>query len=114
MSKGCWLRTAIRGSIGSRDWGVSLANRNYLQDSCFRGASILESVLENHQRVGAMGIFFASDLLSVYADSSSVLSGSGGLLSRYGVHKPAYYAFRFLHQLGRDKLAQTANCIVTK
>ena len=71
-------------------------------------------MLENHQRVGAIGIFFASDLLSVYADSSSVLSGSGGLLSRHGIHKPAYYAFRFLHQLGRDKLAQTANCIVTE
>lgn len=103
-----------KGEYWVTDCGVSLANRNYLQDSCFRGASILENVLENHQRVGAIGIFFASDLLSVYADSSSVLSGSGGLLSRHGIHKPAYYAFRFLHQLGRDKLAQTANCIVTE
>lgn len=102
------------GEYWVTDWGVSLANRNYLQDSCFRGASILENVLENHERVGAMGIFFASDLLSVYADSSSVLSGSSGLLSRHGIRKPAYYAFRFLHQLGRYQLAKTAHCIVTE
>ena len=28
------------------DWGFSLANRNYVQDSCFRGTSILEDVLK--------------------------------------------------------------------
>ena len=106
-------RQDFEGKFWITDWGSSLANRNYIQDSCFRAAFIVENFLKNNEFVGAMGIFYASDLISAYSDTNAVLSGSAGLLSRNGICKPAYYAYRFIDKLGRYKVAQAENCIVT-
>jgi len=61
-----------------------------------------------------MGIFYASDLLNAYSDSNAVLSGSAGLLSRSGICKPAYYAYRFLDKLGRYMITRGDNFVVTE
>ena len=60
-----------------------------------------------------MGIFYASDLLSLYSDVSGLLSGSGGILSSGGIRKPVYYAYRFLHQLGDHLIAESDRAIAT-
>lgn len=104
---------SFQGEYWITDWGNSLANRNYVQDSCFRAAFIAENVLRTQEHVGAMGIFYASDLINLFSDSNTVLSGSAGLLSRHGICKPAYYAYRFLSRLGKYRITQTENCIVT-
>lgn len=93
--------------------GGSVANRNFIQDSCYRGAEIVDAFLRNYSKVDAIGAFYASDLLDVFSDSASVLSGSGGLLSRDGIRKPAYYGYRFLKQLGSRMVHKTEHCIVT-
>lgn len=102
------------GEYWITDWGSSLANRSYIQDSCFRGTFIVENFLKNNESAASMGIFYASDLLEAYSDTNSVLSGSAGLLSRSGICKPAYYAYRFLDKLGRYRLAGSDNCVVTE
>ena len=106
-------KSGFRGEYWVTEWGNSLANRNYIQDSCFRGAFIVENVLRNHGGAAVLGIFYASDLLNVYYDTQSILSGSAGLLSRDGICKPAYYAYRFLSRLGKYRIQQTENCIIT-
>lgn len=103
----------FEGEFWVTDWGNSLANRNYVQDSCFRAAYIAENVLKIHEYADAMGIFYASDLINLFSDSRAVLSGSAGLLSRNGIAKPAYYIYRFLNRLGRYRILQTDNCIIT-
>ena len=112
------LRAALQqeaydGEYWITDWGSSLANRSNIQDSCFRGAFIVENFLKNNESAASMGIFYASDLLNAYSDTNAVLSGSAGLLSRNGICKPAYYAYRFLDKLGRYRLAGSDNCVVT-
>lgn len=101
------------GEFWVTDWGISLANRNFIQDSCYRGAAILDHVIRSQEKADVIGLFCASDLLSAYGDSSNVLSGSAGLLSQTGIRKPAYYAYRFLRFLGRYRLCQTDHCLVT-
>ena len=93
------------GEYWVTDWGFSLANRNYVQDSCFRGTSILENVLKNHEGVDALGVFCASDILSAYGDASSVLSGISGLLSHTRIRTLAYYAYRLHHTFARSTLS---------
>ncbi len=102
----------FRGEFFITDWGCSLANRNYIQDSCFRGALIIGSQLNAEPFADAFGIFAASDILSAYGDAG-VLSGSLGILSQTGIRKPAYYAYRFLNTLGRLEICRTEHCIVT-
>ena len=106
-------KSGFSGEYWVTEWGNSLANRNYIQDSCFRGAFVVENVLRSQEKVCAMGMFYASDLLNVYSDAQSILCGSAGLLSRNGICKPAYYAYRFLGRLGKYRCAQVDNCVVT-
>lgn len=101
------------GEYWITDWGNSLANRNYVQDSCFRATFIIENILNVQKQVGAMGIFYASDIINTFSDSSTILSGSAGLLSRDGICKPAYYAYYFMGCLGKYLIVQTESCIVT-
>ena len=101
------------GELWVTEWGISLANRNFIQDSCYRRAAILDHVIRCQGLADELGLFCASDLLSAYGDSSNVLSGSAGLLSQTGIRKPAYYAYRFLRHLGRYKLCETEHCLVT-
>ena len=98
--RGLLDRLEFSGEFWVTEWGCSLANRNFVQDSCYRGAFTLEQHLDAAPYADSLGIFVASDILSAYGDSGT-LSGSAGLLSQTGIHKPAYYAYRFLGTLGR-------------
>ena len=106
-------KIGFTGEYWVTDFGISISNRNYIQDSCYRGTEILNSFLSSIDNVDTVGVFYASDLLSTFSDSAGVLSGSAGVLSRNGIRKPAYYAFRFLRQLGDQKLLFTNNCVAT-
>lgn len=96
------------------DWNNSLANRNFIQDSCYRGTFILKNVLENYENVDEMGIFYASDIINLYYDADCVLNGSGGILSKDGGFKPAYYAYKFLNDMGRSLIKKGENYLITK
>ncbi|SEA37370.1 Beta-xylosidase [Pseudobutyrivibrio sp. ACV-2] len=95
------------------DWNYSISSRNYLQDSTFRAAYTAQCIINSMDDVDVFGIFYASDLLSAYSDTRSLLQGSAGILSRDGIEKPVFHAFRFLGQLGKQVFFKTDNCIIT-
>ena len=103
----------FQGEYWVTDWGESIANRSFLQDSCHRAAFMIRNVLQCHDLVDEFGLFYASDLLSIFSDSGAILSGSAGFVSRHGIMKPVCYAFEFLASLGRYIAARTEHCIVT-
>lgn len=111
--RGLLDRLEFSGEFWVTEWGCSLANRNFVQDSCYRGAFTLEQHLDAVPYADSLGIFVASDILSAYGDSGT-LSGSAGLLSQTGIHKPAYYAYRFLETLGRWEVCRGPHCVVTR
>lgn len=96
------------------NWSNSMANRNYVQDSCHRATFILKNVIENYQKVDGMGIYYASDLLNSYYDSDKILSGSAGLLTKDGICKPSLYAFEFLSQMGEYLVSKGEYYLITK
>ncbi len=113
-----WLKTLLidnnyKGEFWITEWGNSLANRNYVQDSCFKGSFIVENILQNYNKLNVMGIFYASDLINVFLDSNTILSGSNGLISRNGIRKPSYYAYMFLDNMGKYQMTHMDNCIIT-
>ena len=103
----------FRGEYWITDYGISPSNRNYLQDSCYRAATTVDELLQILDHVDGVGIFFASDLMSAFSDTMAELFGSGGILTRNGIRKPVYYAFRFLRQLSNIRLAVSPNCCAT-
>ena len=106
-------KAGFQGEYWITEYGISTSNRNYLQDSCYRAAETVSEVLPILGIADTVGVFYASDLLSTFSDTMAELSGGGGLLTKNGVRKPAYYAFRFIGQLGNIRLAQTDRCFAS-
>lgn len=103
----------FKGEYWVTDWGITFANRCFIQDSCFRGVFVAKTMIRCHEMAEEFGLFYASDLLSVFRDSSTILSGSAGLISRHGIRKPVCYAYEFLSELGRYVATRTEHFIVT-
>ena len=103
----------FKGEFWITECGISVVNRNYIQDSCYRGATMLEQMLAGNGLADSIGVFFGSDLIGAYSDSAAEICGSGGLLTRSGIRKPIYYAYRFLRQMGDRRLLNAAKICAT-
>jgi beta-xylosidase len=95
------------------EWNYSISNRNYIQDSTYRAAFTVQCMINNLDKIDIFGIFYASDLLSAYSDTKTVLQGSSGIMTRDGIEKPVFHGFKFLNQLGKHILSKTDNCLIT-
>lgn len=95
------------------EWSSSVSNWNSLNDSLYKGAFILKSLIDNVDSLDMMGYWMATDLLEEYYDTGSLLHGGNGLLTVDGIKKPAFYAFQFANRLGEYMLGRNQNSMVT-
>ena len=95
------------------EWNFSLSHRNALNDSCMKGAYLVRDILEGLELADIMGYWVGSDLFGAHSDSLSRIYGGGGLLSRDGIRKPAFYAFDFMNHMGRYVRKREDSYIVT-
>ncbi|WP_113846008.1 GH39 family glycosyl hydrolase [Enterococcus durans] len=96
------------------EWNFSISNRNFLQDSCFKGAFVVRSILECASNVKGFGYWLLSDLYGDYNDTKQVIHGGAGLITKDNIKKPAFYAYQFLSQMGNQILFRNSELIVTK
>jgi xylan 1,4-beta-xylosidase len=98
------------------EWNISISNRNFLNDSCFKASYMVKNIIENlnQNQVNMMGYWLSSDIFSDFRDSKNLLHGGAGLLTKNSVKKPSYLAFVLLKQLGEILIAKGNNYIVTK
>ncbi len=95
------------------EWNETVVDRNYLNDSCYRGAYIIKSLIEVNSFVPVIGYFSGSDRRAEYYDSKSLLQGGNGLLTRDSIFKPAGYAMEFMNGLAGYEIAKGDNYMVT-
>lgn len=95
------------------EWNLTVSQRNTMNDSCFKGAYVMKSIIESIDHTNFMGYWIGSDLFGRFFDSKAVLGGGGGLMSKDGIKKPAYYAFEFMNQLGDYLIHKDDQCMVT-
>ena len=95
------------------DWNLSVSNRNVLNDSCMRGTYLCSRAYGIMEYASLCSIWIASDWISNYFDTRSILSGCGGILTRDNIRKPAYYALQFLGKLQGTVLCREPHMIVT-
>lgn len=96
------------------EWNITVSTRNFLNDSCFRGAYICEQIAKIVNSVDVVAVWLASDWICSYYDSYAVVNGASGLLTKAGIRKPAYFALHFLNRLGNKIIARGDNYILTK
>ena len=95
------------------EWNFSVSSRNTLNDSCMKGAYLVRDILESLDLADIMGYWVGSDLYGIDSDAKSIVYGGGGLLSRDGIRKPAFYAFDFMNHLGKYIRKREENYIIT-
>ncbi|MDO5516170.1 MAG: helix-turn-helix domain-containing protein [Clostridium sp.] len=95
------------------EWNLTISDRNYINDTCFKGAYIIKNVLDVYGIVDELGYFIGSDRVSQYYDSTSILHGGTGLLTKDSIIKPAGFAFDFLNHLLPYCMEKDKNYIIT-
>lgn len=94
-------------------WDLSLSCRNYLNESCYRAAYLIKNTVSCLENTQVMSCFGSTDLSCDFFDSVGSLFGGYGLITRDGIRKPAFYAYRFLQSMGEFYIAGGENYLIT-
>lgn len=106
--------TGEKKELHVSEWSLSVSNRNIVNDSVFKGAYIVKTCLGAcASQANALIYWVSSDLYAEFKDTSKLLFGGTGLVSKNGIRKPAYYAFYFLSRLGKYLVHRNEHAIVT-
>ncbi len=92
----------------------TIANRDYLNDSCFRAAFFANETMQVHDRAYLLCVMAGTDWISSYLDSGAVVHGGIGLLTKDTIRKPAYFAIEFLNRLGSVVIAAGDGYLLTR
>lgn len=95
------------------EFGSYVMFKNYINDSVFQTCFLLRQILQNSDQVAGFGYWLASDISLKHRSTPSILFGGNGLLSRDGLEKPGFYAFRFLNALGTSLIGAGRHYLVT-
>lgn len=95
------------------EWNFTISNRNVLNDHCMKGAYLVKNMIDSIGLTDLLGYWTGSDLFGDYYDSNKILNGSSGLLSKDGICKPAFYAFEFMGNLGKNLYKKGKHYIVS-
>lgn len=95
------------------EWNQTIVDRNFLNDSCYRGAYIVKNLMQVNSYVSMIGYFSGTDLRTEYFDSKDLLQGGNGLISRDGIFKPAGFAFELMNGLGKYHIGSGSNFMIT-
>lgn len=95
------------------EWNLTKSDRNYINDSCFKGAYVVKNLLDTYGMAEVISYFVGSDRVLEHYDSEGTLFGGSGLLTGNGLIKPAGYALRFMKWLYGYYLGKGTNYLVT-
>ncbi|MBR2257861.1 MAG: helix-turn-helix domain-containing protein [Blautia sp.] len=95
------------------EWNQTLSSRNFINDSCYRGAMNLQSLITSIGEADSLSYFYGSDRQSEFTDAEEILHGGLGLLTKDSIIKPAGYAFVFANKLFNRCLGRTNSYMIT-
>lgn len=114
-----WMRTSMNEAgvqnkkLYVTEWNLTISDRNYINDTCFKGAYVVKNLLDLYGIVDDAGYFTGSDRISEYFDSNLILHGGTGLLTKHDILKPAGFAFEFFNRLYPYLVSKNSSCIIT-
>lgn len=99
--------------ILATEWNLTVSDRNYINDTCFKGAYLVKNMIDVYGMAESMAYFLGSDRVSEHYDSDGLLYGGTGLLTKDGIKKPAAYAFDFMNRLYPYFIGKGRNYLIT-
>lgn len=94
------------------NWNDNMLTTSGMNDSCYKGANLLKTMIDCFGRVRSVAHNIPLD--AVYPDKvkRNILFGGNGLLSQHGIPKPSYYAYSFLCRVGEYYLDHDEHSIL--
>ena len=87
------------------EWGPSYSAHDPVHDAYLAAPYLLEKLAQTGRDAAIMSYWAFSDLFEENGPPPSPFHGGFGLLNVQGLKKPAYFAYRFLHELKGDALS---------
>ena len=101
------------GKVNISSWKDSLIDVSIINDSSYRGASIMQNMLRGYGVLEYLPIDKPLDLMFDDNKDNNPISGLPGILSRKGIKKPSFYTFKFLKKLDHYFIYKDENVLVT-
>jgi len=86
------------------EWSASSSSRDPIHDSYISAPYILNALKRSAGLAKAMSYWTFTDVFEEAGPPPSPFHGGFGLINLQGLHKPSYYAYKFLHALGDTEL----------
>ncbi len=103
-----------RSRIVIAEWNLTVSNSNFINDSVFRGAVFIASVVKYLLAIKDIGVWMSSDWQCNSFDSRNIINGGGGLLTKDTIRKPIFFAIHMLNDLGKQLVKKGKYYMVTK
>jgi xylan 1,4-beta-xylosidase len=87
------------------EWSASSSSRDPIHDSYISAPYILNALKRSAGLAKAMSYWTFTDVFEEAGPPPTPFHGGFGLINLQGLHKPSYYAYKFLHALGDTELA---------
>jgi xylan 1,4-beta-xylosidase len=87
------------------EWSTSYTPRDPVHDSYVSAAYILGKLKASEGLVQGMSYWTYSDLFEEPGPPGAPFEGGFGLMNPQGIRKPAWFAYKYLHQLGGRQVA---------
>lgn len=87
------------------EWSSAYTPTDYMHDTYQQAAFILSKVKGAYQSVNSMSYWVFTDIFEEGGPRFTPFHGGFGLINYQDLKKPAYYAFKFLNELGSTELA---------
>lgn len=98
------LKTVPVRPLYATEWNCSVSRRNLINDTLYKGAYVLKSVLEAYGMLDALANRSASDWMDATTHTDGLLTGSPGLITRQDIPKPASVAYGMLNEVAGKRL----------
>jgi len=96
------------------EWNSSPSPLDHSHDSLAAAAFITKTNLESAGLVDSLSYWTFTDVFEEERKTDSIFHGGFGLINYQEIVKPAFHAYRFMNQLGDEKLSATEGSMITR
>ena len=89
------------------EWSASYTPADPIHDSYHEAAYILQKLKQVNGSANSMSYWVFTDIFEESGPRFTPFHGGFGLMNTQGIKKPAYYAYKFLNELGKTELQNT-------
>jgi len=103
-----------KAEIQLTEWSSSPSPLDHSHDGLAAAAFILKTNLDSVGLVDSLSYWVFTDVFEEERKIDSVFHGGFGMINYQQIAKPAFHAYRYLHQLGDEVISQGDGAILTR